>query len=51
VIVAAFVGLSIPVVGAGVAVSKGVSPPRTVLGFAVAVAAGVALSGGEMLRR
>jgi predicted MFS family arabinose efflux permease len=51
VIIAAFVGLSIPVVGAGVALSQGVSAPRTVLGFAIAVAAGVALSGWELLRR
>jgi len=50
-IIAAFVGLSIPVVGAGVALSQGVSAPRTVLGFAIAVAAGVALSGWELLRR
>src|SRR4029077_12010413 len=51
VIIAAFVGLSIPVVGAGVALSQGVSAPGTVLGFAIAVAAGVALSGWELLRR
>ena len=50
-IIAAFVGLSIPVVGAGVALSRGVSAPGTVLGFAIAVAAGVALSGWELLRR
>jgi predicted MFS family arabinose efflux permease len=51
VIIAAFIGLSIPVVGAGVALSEGVSAPRTVLGFAIAVAVGVALSGWELLRR
>jgi len=51
VVIAAFVGLSIPVVGAGVALSRGVSAPGTVLGFAIAVAAGVALSGWELLRR
>jgi predicted MFS family arabinose efflux permease len=50
-IITAFVGLSIPVVGAGVALSQGVSAPGTVLGFAIAVAAGVALSGWELLRR
>jgi MFS family permease len=51
VVIAAFVGLSIPVVGAGVALSQGVSAPRTVLGFAIAVAAGVTLSGWLLLRR
>jgi predicted MFS family arabinose efflux permease len=51
VIISAFVGLSIPVIGAGVALSQGVSAPRTVLGFAIAVAAGVTLSGWSLLRR
>jgi hypothetical protein len=50
-IISAFVGLSIPVIGAGVALSQGVSAPRTVLGFAIAVAAGVTLSGWSLLRR
>lgn len=51
VIISAFVGLSIPVVGAGVALSQGVSAPRTVLAFAIAVAAGVTLAGWSLLRR
>jgi hypothetical protein len=51
VIIAAFVGLSIPVVGTGVALSQGVSAPGTVLGFAIAVAAGVARAGWELLSR
>jgi predicted MFS family arabinose efflux permease len=51
VVIAAFVGLSIPVVGAGVALSQGVSAPRTVLGFAIAVTLGVALSGWALLGR
>jgi predicted MFS family arabinose efflux permease len=51
VIISAFVGLSIPVIGAGVALSQGVSAPRTVLGFAIAVAAGVTLAGWSLLRR
>ena len=50
-IIAVFVGLSIPVIGAGVALSKGASAPGTVLGFAVAVGAGVALSGWALLGR
>jgi hypothetical protein len=35
---AAFVGLSLPVVGAGVALAGGISPRVTLLGFAVAIA-------------
>jgi predicted MFS family arabinose efflux permease len=48
-IIAVFVGLSIPVIGAGVAISEGASAPNTVLGFAIAVGAGVALSGWALL--
>jgi len=50
-IIAVFVGLSIPVIGAGVALSQGVSAANTVLGFAIAVAAGVVLSGWALLPR
>ena len=50
-IIAVFVGLSIPVIGAGVALSEGASAPDTVLGFAIAVAVGVALSGWALLGR
>jgi predicted MFS family arabinose efflux permease len=50
-IIAVFIGLSIPVIGAGVALSRGASAPDTVLAFAIAVAAGVALSGWALLRR
>jgi hypothetical protein len=50
-IIAALFGLSIPVVGAGVALSQGVSAASTVLGFGTAVALGVALSGWALLRR
>jgi len=50
-IIAVFVGLSIPVIGAGVALSEGASAPDTVLGFAIAVGAGVALSGWALLGR
>jgi hypothetical protein len=49
--IAVFVGLSIPVIGAGVALSEGASAPDTVLGFAIAVGAGVALSGWALLGR
>src|SRR6266850_3177195 len=44
-IIALFVGLSIPVIGAGVALTEGASAPDTVLGFAIVVALGVAGSG------
>jgi hypothetical protein len=46
-----FVGLSIPVIGAGVALTKGVSAPDTVLGFAIVVALGVAGAGALVRSR
>jgi hypothetical protein len=49
-IMAALIGISIPVIGAGVALYEGASAPNTVLGFAIAVAGGVALSGWALLR-
>jgi hypothetical protein len=50
-LVALFVGLSVPVIGAGVALDLGASAPNTVLGFAILVALGVAGSGWALLRR
>lgn len=53
-LIALFVGLSIPVIGAGVALDQGVSAPDTVLGFAIVVGLGVAGAGallGQQLRR
>jgi hypothetical protein len=44
-LIALFVGLSIPVIGAGVALDRGASPPDTVLGFAILVGLGVAGAG------
>jgi MFS family permease len=44
-LIALFVGLSIPVVGAGVALDRGASAPDTVLGFAILVGLGVAGAG------
>jgi predicted MFS family arabinose efflux permease len=41
---AAFVGISLPVVGAGITLSRHVSPKDTILGFAIAVSAGIAAS-------
>jgi len=50
VFIALYVGLSIPVIGAGVALDRGASPPDAVLGFAVVVGLGVA-SAGALLGR
>ena len=50
-LVVLYVGLSIPVVGAGVALDRGASIPNTVLGFAILVALGVTVSGWALLRR
>jgi MFS family permease len=46
---AAFVGLSVPIVGAGVALAEGVSPRVTLLAFAIAVAIGIAASAVKLL--
>jgi Sugar (and other) transporter len=53
-LVALFIGLSIPVIGAGVALDRGASPQDTVLGFAIVVGLGVVGAGallGRGLRR
>jgi hypothetical protein len=50
-VIAAFVGLSVPVIGAGVALSQGASAPDTVLVFAILVALGVSISGWALLGR
>jgi hypothetical protein len=49
-LVALFVGLSIPVIGAGVALDRGASAPDTVLGFAIVVGLGVAGAGALLGR-
>lgn len=49
-LISLFVGLSIPVIGAGVALDNGASPPDTVLGFAIFVGLGV-LGAGALLGR
>jgi MFS family permease len=46
---AAFVGLSVPIVGAGVALAGGVSPRVTLLGFAIAIAIGIVASAIKLL--
>jgi hypothetical protein len=50
-VVTVFIGLSIPVIGAGVALSQGASAANTLLVFGIAVALGVAVSGWGLLRR
>jgi hypothetical protein len=50
-LIALFVGLSIPVIGAGVALDQGASAANTVLGFAILVGLGVAGAGWGLLVR
>ena len=50
-LIALYVGLSVPVIGAGVALDLGASAPNTVLGFAILVGLGVAVTGWALLRR
>ena len=47
----AYVGISLPVVGAGIALARDVSPKATMLGFAVAVSAGIVASAIKLLGR
>jgi predicted MFS family arabinose efflux permease len=49
-LIALYVGLSIPVIGAGIALDRGASPPNTVLGFAIFVGLGVAGAGALLGR-
>jgi hypothetical protein len=50
-LIALYVGLAVPVIGAGVALSLDASAPNTVLGFAILVGLGVAASGWALLGR
>jgi hypothetical protein len=50
-LIALYVGLSVPVIGAGVALDLGASAPSTVLGFAILVGLGVVVSGWALLGR
>jgi sugar transport protein len=50
-LIALFVGLSVPVIGAGIALDRGASAPNTVLGFAILVGLGVAAAGWGLLAR
>ena len=50
-LIALFVGLSVPVVGAGIALNQGASAPNTVLVFAILVGLGVSAAGWALLGR
>jgi MFS family permease len=50
-LIALYVGLSVPVIGAGIALDLGASAPNTVLGFAILVGLGVAVSGWALRGR
>jgi hypothetical protein len=50
-LIALFVGLSVPVIGAGIALDQGASAPDTVLVFAIVVSLGVLVSGWVLLGR
>jgi MFS family permease len=50
-LIALYVGLAVPVIGAGVALDLGASAPNTVLGFAILVGLGVVVSGWALLGR
>ena len=50
-LIALYVGLAVPVIGAGVALDLGASAPDTVLGFAILVGLGVTVSGWALLGR
>ena len=49
VFLAGFVGMSVPIVGAGIALAEGVSPRVTLLAFAIAVAIGIVASAIKLL--
>jgi MFS family permease len=51
VFLSAYVGISLPVVGAGIALARDISPRVTLLGFAIAVTAGIAASAIKLLGR
>jgi predicted MFS family arabinose efflux permease len=51
VFLAAYVGISLPVVGAGVTLARHVTPKVTILGFAIAVTVGIAAAAIKLLGR
>jgi NAD(P)-dependent dehydrogenase (short-subunit alcohol dehydrogenase family) len=48
-LIALYVGLSVPVIGAGIALDQGASAPDTVLGFAILVGLGITAAGRALL--
>jgi MFS family permease len=50
-LIALYIGLAVPVIGAGVALDLGASAPSTVLGFAILVGLGVVVAGWALLGR
>jgi MFS family permease len=48
-LIALYIGLSVPVIGAGIALDQGASAPDTVLGFAILVGLGVTAAGCALL--
>jgi hypothetical protein len=50
-LISLFLGLSVPVIGVGIALNLGVSAPDTLLWFAILVAVGVTASGWALLGR
>jgi hypothetical protein len=50
-LIALFIGLSVPVIGAGIALDQGATAANTVLGFAILVGLGICLSGWALLGR
>jgi Major Facilitator Superfamily len=50
-LIALFIGLSVPVIGAGIALDQGASVENTVLGFAIFVGLGVAAAGWGLIGR
>ena len=51
VFLAAYVGISLPVVGCGITLAQHVSAKVTLLGFAIAVTIGIAVSAFELVAR
>jgi hypothetical protein len=50
VFLAAYVGISLPVVGAGITLARHVTPTVTILGFGIAVTVGIAAAAITLLR-
>jgi hypothetical protein len=48
-LMALLVGLSVPVIGAGIALDQGATAANTVLGFATIVAVGISAAGWKLL--